>query len=365
MGLRSRRLVSWAMNRKAMNICVKRRCRPVFARFTWSRKLIPLVLLALLMAAIPVASRTKDKLPYGEPLIVNIPMPAGEVEQVVEKWPRTASSGEPRNTTRTSSWEARKPPILRGYFHPGIKAGKFSTKSGSRRSIPRNFKDTSDVGTLAVRYVVQAQGEKNTVLRIEALFKEDFRHIVHQSNGSVESAEYKDIREHLDEIETMKSQNVESEKEREEQLAKKRSLEAQNNPPPSPANPWPGQPKQVAQSSSVRAAQTSSVQVAESSSIQAAQPVAPASSEPAPAGQTPPGQTLEERVKSLRGQVERLVKSPGAPLKSAPFHTASTLQLLGTGTEVLIVISTPYWYGVETHEGQHGWVQRDQLELLP
>jgi len=70
-------------------------------------------------------------------------------------------------------------------------------------------------------------------------------------------------------------------------------------------------------------------------------------------------------VKDLRKQVERLVKSPGAPLKSAPFHTASTLQLLGTGTEVLIVISTPYWYGVETHDGQHGWVQRDQLELLP
>ncbi|MFZ0417107.1 MAG: hypothetical protein WAM04_03320 [Candidatus Sulfotelmatobacter sp.] len=353
------------MNRKAMNICVKRRCRPVFARFTWSRKLIPLVLLALLMAAIPVASRTKDKLPYGEPLIVNIPMPAGEVEQVVVE---VAQNGVIRGTKEYNKDEfvgGAKAADSSRVFPSWDQGGKVFYKVREQAIDPRNFKDTSDVGTLAVRYVVQAQGEKNTVLRIEALFKEDFRHIVHQSNGSVESAEYKDIREHLDEIETMKSQNVESEKEREEQLAKKRSLEAQNNPPPSPANPWPGQPKQVAQSSSVRAAQTSSVQVAESSSIQAAQPVAPASSEPAPAGQTPPGQTLEERVKSLRGQVERLVKSPGAPLKSAPFHTASTLQLLGTGTEVLIVISTPYWYGVETHEGQHGWVQRDQLELLP
>jgi hypothetical protein len=57
------------------------------------------------------------------------------------------------------------------------------------------------------------------------------------------------------------------------------------------------------------------------------------------------------------------VKAPGAPLKSAPFHTASTLQTLTTGTEILILISTPYWYGVETHEGQHGWIPRDQLEL--
>ncbi len=44
----------------------------------------------------------------------------------------------------------------------------------------------------------QAQGEKNTILRIDALFKEDFRQIVHQSDGSVENAEYQDIREHIE-----------------------------------------------------------------------------------------------------------------------------------------------------------------------
>ena len=79
-------------------------------------------------------------------------------------------------------------------------------------------------------------------------------------------------------------------------------------------------------------------------------------------GKPAPGKRLEERVKDLRKQVERLVKAPGAPLKSAPFHTASTLQSANPGTEVLILISTPYWYGVETHEGQHGWMMRDQLE---
>ena len=74
------------------------------------------------------------------------------------------------------------------------------------------------------------------------------------------------------------------------------------------------------------------------------------------------GPSLEARVKDLRKQVERLVKAPGAPLKSAPFHTASTLQSLPPRTEVLILISTPYWYGIETHEGQHGWIMRDELE---
>jgi hypothetical protein len=82
-------------------------------------------------------------------------------------------------------------------------------------------------------------------------------------------------------------------------------------------------------------------------------------------GEVASGVSLEQHVQDLRRQIERLVKSPGAPLKSAPFHTASTLSALTTGTEVLILISTPYWYGVETRDGQHGWVFRDSLESLP
>ena len=34
--------------------------------------------------------------------------------------------------------------------------------------------------------------------------------------------------------------------------------------------------------------------------------------------QSVPAQTLEERVKNLRREVARMVKAPGAPLKSAP-----------------------------------------------
>jgi hypothetical protein len=76
-------------------------------------------------------------------------------------------------------------------------------------------------------------------------------------------------------------------------------------------------------------------------------------------------QTLEQHVQDLRRQAERVIKAPGAELKSAPFHTASNLKSLETGTEVVIVIATPYWYGVETEDGQHGWIHREQLEPLP
>jgi hypothetical protein len=321
--------------------------------------IFPLLLL-LFASALPLAGREKEKLSYGEGLIVNIPLPVSEVQLVVED---IAENGIIRGTKEYNKDEfvgGAKAATSCHVFPPWTEGGKVFYKVRAQAIDPRNFKDSGDVGTLAVRYVVQPQGDKNTVLRIDALFEEDFRHTVHPSNGSVESSEYKDIQEHLEAIEVMKKQTIESEQERQEQLAKK------HKPAPTYA------PSEIAQESTSRAfpppAETHQDSASQTSSKPAtAQPQdqvlsSPPAPSPTPPGQSLPGQSLEERVKDLRKQVERLVKEPGAPLKSAPFHTASTLQSLTTGTEVLILISTPYWYGVETHEGQHGWIMRDQLE---
>jgi hypothetical protein len=183
---------------------------------------------------------------------------------------------------------------------------------------PANFKETSDQGTLAVRYIVQSKDTHRTILRIDAIFVEDFRRTVHPSDGSVESAEYKDIQDHVDALQLQKTQAQDSAKQRQEQLAKQ-ALDRKS---------------EEDETLALANAQTS-------------------------AG------SLQEHVEALRHQAERVIKSPGAQLKSAPFHTASTLKSLEAGTEVVIVIATQYWYGVETEDGQHGWVHRDQLEPLP
>jgi DNA repair exonuclease SbcCD ATPase subunit len=186
---------------------------------------------------------------------------------------------------------------------------------------------------------VQPQGDKNTVLRIDALFVEDFRHSVHQSNGSVESSEYKDIQDRLQAVELMKKENAEAEQAKQERLAKKNFGMGTTD-------------DTVLLSTPASTAQPS--------------PASAGSATPQPSAaydQSP--ESLEQHVAELRRQVERLVKKPGAPLKSAPFHTASTMKSLDPGVEVLILISTPYWYGVETHDGQHGWIRRDQLEQMP
>jgi hypothetical protein len=343
------------MKHRTLTSIVSERDRPMFKRLNSSALSIPLLLLVLVsMVSTALAGRGKNKISYGEGLIVNIPLPESEVEQVVQDIVQNGVIRGTKEYNKDQFISDAKAADSSHVFPAWDQGGKVFYKVRTQAIDPRNFKDTNDVGTLAVRYVVMPQGEKNTVLRIDALFEEDFRRTVHKSDGSVENAEYKDIREHLDSIEIMKAQNIEAEKERQEQLGKKQNL-ARHNGSDNGNDVAAGTVAQPSAQSDPRATESSSV-----ATIEAAPPAE--TPDPPPATQPGPGQTLEQRIKDVRKQVERLVKAPGAPLKSAPFHTAGTLQLLTPGTEVLILISTPYWYGVETHEGQHGWMERDQLE---
>jgi len=348
-----------------------------------------LLMLLLLGASLPVAGREKDKLTYGEGLIVNLPYPESAVEQVVED---VAENGLIRGTKEYNKDEfvaGAKAATSSTVFPAWNEGGKVFYKVREQALDPRNFKDSGDVGTLVVRYVVQAQGDKNTVLRIDALFQESFRRTVHPSNGSVESSEYKDIRDHLEAIEAMKNQTIEAEKERQEQIARKQRLAGRAAGTGTPVEPAlesststssvsvpqtaerradagaaqeaPTQPPAGARSPQIQPAQTEPTQAQDLQTQDLQDQALQNQALQNQALQTQP-QSLEERVKELRKQVSRVVKAPGAALKSAPFHTASTLQSLATGTELLVLITSPYWYGVETHEGQHGWVLRDQLE---
>lgn len=183
---------------------------------------------------------------------------------------------------------------------------------------PLHFKDSRDEGTVAVRYVVQPKDASKTLLRIDAVFVEDFRRTVHASDGSVENAECQEVQDRVSAIETEKKQIQESERQRREKLASQ-ALER----------------KRLAdEASALAAAETSA-------------------------------QTLDQRLVSLRHLAERVVKAPGGQLKTAPFRSATNVASLEAGAEVVIMIVTPYWYGVETTDGQHGWINHTQLEPLP
>lgn len=256
----------------------------------------------------------KDSVPFGQSLIVNLPFPETEVAQVVEEVVQNGIIRGSKEYNRDEYITGATAASSSRLFRDEPEGGRIFYKVRAKALAPRNFKESNDVGTLAVRYIVQSQDANHTVLRIDALFVEDFRHVTHSSDGSVESAEYKDIHDRLDAF----------------TLAKTQPEPAQTQPP-------------------------SQIELANG-----------AASAPLVTASIPPdAPSLQQHVQDLRRQVERLVKSPGAPLKSAPFRSATTLQPLPTGAQVAIVIVTPYWLGVETQDGHRGWMLRDDLELLP
>ncbi len=331
---------------------------------------LPAVLLLLISTSLPAHGK-KHPVHYGAGLIVNIPLPEPEVEQAVED--------VVQNTIIRGTKEYNKDPYVSGavavastpVFPKWTQGGKVFYKVRLQALDPVNFKDSADVGTLAVRYVVRPQGDKNTILKIDAVFVEDFRRSAHASDGSVERSECQDIQDHLAQVELVKKETADALQAKQDRANKGHS----NQEKFSTSKDTVGEG--VPPSTAVPAESMHEGSVAgESTTGEKTEAEAPVVAEANTAGHTEdavqplsyeqkPGETLEQHVAELRQEVERVVKKPGAPLQSAPFHTATTVKSLEAGAEVMVLITTSYWYGVETRDGEHGWIRRDLLEQLP
>jgi hypothetical protein len=219
-----------------------------------------------------------------------------------------------RDTTLTGAVTAESTPL----FERWEGGGKVFYKIRTEVIAPRHFRESADLGTVAVRYVLTNAGPERTRLRIDAIFVERARRVAHASDGTVESSEYKLIKERLDAMQFAEQEAAEAQRRRESQDLAKQVLLRQRDD------------------------ERARLAAAESSA-----------------------KDLEERVNGLRHQLVRRVKAPGARLKAAPFQSAASMADLAAYSDVVIVIVTPHWYGIETSTGQRGWVSVDQLELLP
>jgi hypothetical protein len=183
---------------------------------------------------------------------------------------------------------------------------------------PRHCLDTGDQGTIAVRYVITSVSPERTRIRIDAVYVENTHRRVHASDGTVEASECKAIQDYLQAIQLAELEAAEAKRRRDSAEAVRRSFIREHED----------------ESTRLAAAQSSV-------------------------------QDLEQRVNALRHEVEQRVRAPGADLKAAPFRSAASLKVLSAFTEVVVVIVTPHWYGVETPDGQRGWLPRNQVEALP
>jgi hypothetical protein len=203
-------------------------------------------------------------------------------------------------------------------FAPWKGGGKVFYKIRPDAIAPRHFQGSADQGTIGVRYIVTSVSPERTRLRIDAIFVETARRKAHPSDGTVESSECKAIQDHLQAI----------------QFAEQEAADAQRR----------RESVDLARQTLIRQREDETALLAEAQSSV---------------------QDLAQRINSLQHEIERRIRAPGASLKAAPFRSAASVANLPPYTEVVILIVTPRWYGVETPSGQHGWLPLDQLEPLP
>jgi hypothetical protein len=183
---------------------------------------------------------------------------------------------------------------------------------------PRNFKGSEDQGTITVRYILNPEGLERFRIQIDAVFVEKERKTVHASEGLVESSEFKEITERLKAIQLQEQKDANSKARIDAEIAAKEEM--------------------------LRRRQEEATKLADAESS---------------------AQDLVKRVQELRHKVEMRVGPGGAHVRSAPFEAAATLETLKQSTDVVVLILTPYWFGIETNDGHRGWIRKEELVTLP
>jgi hypothetical protein len=272
------------------------------------------IMVSGLTAAVPTHADQVANPSFSSELMASEPEVLQALHEVLEDHIIHGTRVFEREPTLNGAEEAPSTPLF-GQWQGG---GKVFYKVRKDVVAPRHFKESSDAGTIAVRYVVVGVTGQRTRVQIDAVFVESARKAVHTSDLTVEASEFKAIQEHL-------QANQFAEQEARDLKRRRDSAEV------------------VKQTMIRRREDETTLLASTQGSVK----------------------DLEERLKDLRHEIERRVKKPGTDLKAAPFQSSAKVVNLPAYTEVLIVIVTPHWYGVQTPDGQRGWIAIDQLEALP
>jgi hypothetical protein len=289
----------------------------------------PFALSFLILIAGPVNLRA-DSINRPSGTVFDLNAPESEVIEVVRE---VASDSIIRGTyvyEKEKMLTGARPEPSSSAFEPLEGPGTVFYKVLGNALSPRHFKNSADMGTITVRYVVIPEGPARTQVTIAAVFVEEGRHKAHASDGSVERAEFNRIQALAEKNQIDQQEAAEAQKEHQAEMARLR--QAREHPDAAAKTLLlPEHPEQAA---------------------------SPASSE-----ESIP--SLKMRLHALQHDLELQVKTGGVELKAAPFHASANLRSLPTGTQLVILILTPEWYGVETIDGQRGWLRRETVEQLP
>jgi hypothetical protein len=232
-------------------------------------------------------------------------------------------------------------------FPAWTEPGKVFYKVRNKALAPSHFLNSNDVGTVAVRYVVQERGPNSTRLFIDAVFIENARHHGHPSDGYVETCEFGEIGKRLREHDKLLAEAATGQQFSPGQESSSRSESVAPEPVPAPAVPA------AAAAEVVDTAKTADLQhaIAEQKSLLATDY----------AGL----EKLESEARQLRSAEFVRVKVDRAEMKAMPYMHARVVEALSRGQEVTVIAKSSYWYQVRAEDGKEGWVSHSMLEVRP
>jgi Bacterial SH3 domain len=181
---------------------------------------------------------------------------------------------------------------------------------------PAHFPAANDIGTVTVRYTVEATGPQRARLAIDAVFVTDAGRHLYASDGSVETMEYGEIITQIKALEAPKIRH--------------------HNP------------------------QTTANLGGDTAGLQGE--LADEQSRLAEAKATE--KKLQERVKQLEFNTQGRIRGQAVPLKANPYDHSTTILSLQKGLTVTVLTTTKYWYRVRTEKGDEGWIYYVFLEPI-
>jgi hypothetical protein len=229
-------------------------------------------------------------------------------------------------------------------------SGKVLYKVRAKTLSPSHFLNSNDVGTVAVRYVVQEVSPNSTRLFIDAVFIENARHHGHPSDGYVETCEFGEIGKRLKDRDQLQTQVAAG-----EQFSP--GHESSSRPDASPENEQAG----AIPAASPAVAPVEVVDSAKLADLQSAisEQKTQLASESAKLDQ------LEAQARQLRTSEFVRVKADRVELKSLPYAHARVVEALTKGQEVTVLSKSTYWYQVRSEDGKEGWISHAFLEVQP
>jgi SH3 domain-containing protein len=271
----------------------------------------------LLLLAADQSDARKREQHYGEGFSVDLTQPYKEVLDVVQQ---VTNDGVIRGTYEykgTKDLDGAESANSSKDFSPWTGQGRVLFKIRPHTLSPEHFYQSTDEGTVVVRYIVQPLTPSGTRLRIDAVFIESSGHKRHASDGQVENSEFEAISDTMKDIEDAE--------------AKKRERLLHDQ-----------QQHQLEQLQAQLDQETSQLTEATGREHQ-----------------------LQQQLQQRQGLQAVRVKTAQADLKTEPYNQSKTVQLLSKGDQLTVLVQTPNWYRVQTASGEQGWVYRLMLETTP